>query len=497
MKRIHIILLTFVLAFSGCTDWLTLEPQDELIREEYWKTEGDVVAVLGQAYARMSYFLDDIYYWAELRGGLLSPDEKKVSTTSLEFFNYNLNEYNDKVKWGDFYIVINLANTIIEYAPKAKENDKTFSDITYNGYMAEAYYLRSLCYFYLIKAFKDVPFILKSYSDDNQSFDYEKSTEEYITDHLITDLNYIVDMAFKPDFFEYIEEKKGRVTVNAVYALLAEIYLWNDDYQKCIETCDKISGIYLVDGEDYFSLYAGDGNSIESIFELQFDYTNYNTTNKYGDGKNLYTLTSNNREGNQETDVSEFLTSLYSVNDLRQTNEDGDYVTYIPSVTSIWKYEGLSPYDGTRDRVDRTKSRSDANWIFYRLADIYLMKAEAYAEMDNYTKSLEQLNTIKERADIPAYTNNTNKTKLLEEILNERAREFVGEGKRWFDLVRVSRRDINNRLSIIYEAVIANVDSRSRSAVASKIKDMDSWFLPIYYNELLLNKKLTQNPFYE
>ena len=505
MKKINLILITLVLIFSGCTKFLTLEPQDELIREEYWKTETDVVNVLGQTYAKMADILDDIYIWTELRGGLLSPDEKKVKPETLEFFNFNINEFNEKTKWKDFYVIINLTNTILEYAPLAKDNDKTFTDFAYNGYIAEAYYIRCMCYFYLVKSFKDVPYITESYSMDDQDFNFEKSGEQEIIDHLIADLNSIVDKAFTLDYYYDSQDirRKGRVNLNTVYALLADIYLWNNNYQSCIESCNKINELAyeLVPGDDYFDIYAEQGNSTESIFELQFDYDEYQTTNKYldhrnKDGDNLYSLTSNNSQGQKETTVSEFLMELYSLDDLRQYGSEGD-VTYNTTSFSIWKYEGNEPYDATvRQRNDRDKEESDANWIFYRFPEIHLMKAEAYAEMDNFTSSLKQLNIVRKRAGIDDYTT-TSKKLLIEEILNERAREFVGEGKRWFDLVRICRRDIDNRLSIISEAVISNVDPRSRSAVAIKIRDTNSWFLPIYYEELLFNKKLEQNPFYE
>ena len=223
MKKINIILITLLLVFSGCTEYLTLPPQDELIREEYWKTETDVVNVLGQAYARSVKILDEIYNWSELRGGLISPSEKNVQPFTLEFYNFNMNEYNELTKWGDFYHIINLVNTIIEYAPQAKENDKTFTELAYDGYIAEAYYLRCMCYFYLVKSFKEVPYITKSYSKDDQDFNIEKSSEQEIIDQLITDLNGVVDKAFKADYYDAGDPgRKGRVNINTIYALLAE-----------------------------------------------------------------------------------------------------------------------------------------------------------------------------------------------------------------------------------------------------------------------------------
>lgn len=495
-KLVFIFIVTLLFAPS-CTDFLMLEPQDELIREEYWKSEGDVVAVLGTAYAKMSDFLRELYYWSELRGGLLSPYENRTSVSQLDFLNYNINQNNDLVRWDDFYLVINIANTIIEYAPLAEENDDTFAEEQLRGYIAEAIFIRSLCYFQLVKTFRDVPLILEPYDTDGQDFRIAKSTESVIIEQLIEDLTGIVDDAFTPDDFELREEKKGRATNNAIYALLADIYLWNNDYQQCLQTCDMVTGVFLVEGEEYMSIFSGEGNSQESIFELQFDYLAYRTTN------DLYSLTSNSRDGDRDFVVSEMALGLYEQNDLRQVAPSsslypaGGEVTVNTSDLSLWKYVGLGPYDRQYKNNERSENESDANWIFYRLAEIHLMRAEAYAELGDLGSALIYLNIIKNRAGLNNYTNANEQDKLLNEILLERAREFFGEGKRWFDLVRISRRDLSNRLEYISDAVISNVEPRSRSAVASKIKDVNSWFLPIYYNELLLNNLLEQNVFYK
>ena len=233
------------------------------------------------------------------------------------------------------------------------------------------------------------------------------------------------------------------------------------------------------------------------FFELQFDYDLYRTSNK------LYSITANSSDGDRDYIVSDMLLGLYDQTDYRLnapqsiTYPAGGEVSINTDDFSIWKYTGLGPRSSSYSNNERTENHSDANWIFYRFADIYLMKAEAYAELGDYSNSIEQLNFIKRRAGIRAFPSTTDQKGLLNEILNERAKEFVGEGKRWYDLVRISRRDEAGRLIFISDAVISNVLPSSRSAVASKIKDVNSWFLPIYYNELLLNNLLEQNVFYK
>jgi hypothetical protein len=72
----------------------------------------------------------------------------------------------------------------------------------------------------------------------------------------------------------------------------------------------------------------------------------------------------------------------------------------------------------------------------YRLADVYLMKAEAYAGLNDVNHATEYLDKVRERAGIGNYTGSMDKQSVEKEILDERGRELYFENKRWYDLVR-------------------------------------------------------------
>ena len=486
MKKItYIISFIFLFTLYGCDNWLTIEPENDLIKEEFWKSADDVQAMLASTYGSLRNTFDEMIYWSELRGGNVTTGNSPTSN-QIDMFNYNIFSENSLVKWGDFYKVINYANTLIKFAPQVVDIDPTFSQNDLKRAEAEAVFLRSLCYFTLVKAFRDVPLVLEPYVDDSKDVNIPKTPEKDIIKQLIIDLEeakkyaptgYAVD--------NYTEEyNKGRVTVYAVEALLADIYLWDNQYDKCISECDNIINSFkfgLVVADEYFSLYSP-GNSIESIFELQSD-------RNLGQTNNLFSVTGNVSGASQDIQVSDYFVDLFSTTDKRGTGVSFDRTSY-----SIWKYVGFEAANPDNRRV--SGSQSDANWIYYRLADMYLMKAEAFFEKGETGSAVDMLKIIRGRAGVPE-DEIIEESELMDIILKERSKEFIGEGKRWFDLVRFARRDFENRKYLISDAVLINVSPQYFVAVKAKINDQNSWFLPIYYKELEVNNLLEQNPFYE
>jgi hypothetical protein len=156
------------------------------------------------------------------------------------------------------------------------------------------------------------------------------------------------------------------------------------------------------------------------------------------------------------------------------------------------------------------QGESFSNWIFYRLADVYLMKAEALNQLgkSGNTAQLEEslaiVRKIRERATAPESTDLIPSTSLqidpqiLEEfILKERAREFAHEGKRWFDVLRNAKRD--NYAGINHLIVLATYSTTPDKVLGLQNKwkgDFNSHYSPIDLEELRANSALVQNPFY-
>jgi starch-binding outer membrane protein, SusD/RagB family len=125
------------------------------------------------------------------------------------------------------------------------------------------------------------------------------------------------------------------------------------------------------------------------------------------------------------------------------------------------------------------------------------MKAEALSQIGNYDEALEIINEIRTRALMDPLSISTSQEAFEDAILLERAREFAFEGKRWFDLLRMGRRNNFARKSKLIEVIIEKVPSTQKLVLASKLSNPFGWYFPIYYLELEKNVNLDQNPYYE
>jgi hypothetical protein len=134
------------------------------------------------------------------------------------------------------------------------------------------------------------------------------------------------------------------------------------------------------------------------------------------------------------------------------------------------------------------------------MADVYLMKAEALIMKGEsyYPQAIELITAIRSRAAIsrPLETGST-ELDLLKALMDERAREFVGEGKRWFDLLRVAQRDQYKYKEYLIEQVLLGVSGASTPVIRSLLLNENAHYLPIHADELKYNKLLVQNPYYE
>ena len=160
----------------------------------------------------------------------------------------------------------------------------------------------------------------------------------------------------------------------------------------------------------------------------------------------------------------------------------------------IWKYVGMIG-DNQTSRI--SSDLNGANWIVYRLSDIYLMKAEALAQLGRYNEAHTAIMEIRLERSLGYPEDLLNSANSYEDfILEERARELAFEGKRWFDLMRMGRRNNFSRKSTLISVMVKNVPSTQKRILQTKLTNPLSWYLPIFETELEHNRNLVQNPYY-
>jgi hypothetical protein len=483
IKYLMVVLMIFTQI--SCNDWLELIPPGGLIREEFWKTKADVDAVLMAAYSDFSSLDRNLFLYGELRGDMLigGPNQPWGEQQIMENNIYPDNGFSN---WQNFYKVINYCNEVIKNAPLVQKIDNTFTDYQMQGLMSEAYFLRSLAYFYLVRIYNQVPLILGPSETDDTDFYVVKVTEETVLNQIVADLE--ANRAFAPsESFVTIRENKGRASKASYDALLADIALWRFDYNNVIKYVNQIEStrkFVLMPSGRWFELFYP-GNTLESILEFQFDG---NLQQRNG----TYDLTSRNSNQYKPSQKALEMLSYKFASELVR-GEDAAIRKYSEDDFIIWKYVGQAP-DGQSARSGA--DQYSCNWIVYRYADVLLMKAEALSQLGNYPQAYDIISTIRDRAGVGTISIANSPVAYEDAILNERALELSYEGKRWFDLLRMGRRNNYARKDKLIEIIVSNVPSTQKRILATKLTNPNGWYLPVFEGEIERNRSLVQNPYY-
>ena len=498
-----------VALLTGCTDFLTIYPNDRIVGSEFWKKKSDVEQMVDGCYNSMIAY--DIQERAIMWGAYRSDELVKFSSyndnTLDNISAVNLLPTNRYNTWGAFYKVINNCNIVLNHAADVLEEDPEFTQGDYEVVRAQMLALRSLCYFYLVRAFRDVPYTTHSYEVDSEVELLPQSSPAEVLQYCIDDLQEALRTIMRSGAYgENDWRNKGYMTRDAVNALLADIYLWraamthnSSDYQQAITYCNAVidakhqyyeehkimsttkddEDIYhLIDGDEaMYEIFGSSGNSRESILEWQYineDNVNTALENYYyrsGESSNNSIFMASNLFNQYETNAdTERGTKFYrSKNDYRFWNNVYEANNEEMQQMSIRKMVDLSrasfsssTTQGVSKETNRDYKQYGQNWIVYRLTDVMLMKAEALVEIAandsdavvlkqafDLVQAVNKRSMMRNATDTLKFENYKTKDNFELLVMNERERELCFEGKRWFDLLRFCYRHM--------EGVNANV----------------------------------------
>lgn len=482
-----VFLFCFAFLFSACDYWLDVAPEKDLIKDNFWKKTDDANSALAATYSCFRSGAIESLIWGEVRADMIMGFPNEYASIA----GSDISATNKMVNWSTYYKTINLANTLMYYNNEVLKNDLSFTPKMKNGMDAEALFLRSLSYFYLVRVWKNVPLITSPSIADTSNFYPPISSEAEILKQVTSDLLKAKDLAYTTEFKSNPRYFVGRANKYSIMTLLADVYLWNQQYQKCIDYCDSVinSGLYALEPiTTFFNIY-NPGNSRESIFDLQFvdDGTEDQINPLFKSKENSAWVTFINL-GNKRTVLSlnyNYSNVFQGVVDARSFNGKGPFFKYtnIALNNDLWR----SP-----------SGQRDPNISYYRYSDILLMKAEALNELGRIDEARSFVAPTAERGNpLIELFNVTDQNEMRKLILDERAREFVFEGKRWFDILRYGKRKNFQNKQVIAQILINNAESKSLDVLRSKVNDTMMYYLPIPYDEMKRNKNLKQNPFYE
>ena len=431
-----ILSLSMVLAglFTSCSavdDFLTVFPTNQITSETFWEDKADLNSVLNSCYtqfyanrdANAGYhpLIQEMFVWGELRSdNFLLTSESNEDIKNI--MNANLLPTNKWFDWSMFYTGISYCNLCLEKGPEIVQKDASFSENDWKPIEAELKALRALYYFYLVRAFRNVPFVTQSNDTSEGATDPvpQTSSEEILT-FLINDLEAVKDYGMVNYGTEDLN--KARFTRNGIYALLCDIYLWRAskntspdsiakypgeaeaDYRKVIEYADYLTEDLIrqfreqrtdyygserspFKGEDVIPLplytteknkrvtdlpyntIFGDKYSLESLFEIAFD----GSVNKNSTFTSFLGSVDNNRlaagalsaaQGYQSINVKpDDVSTVYSKTDLRYyENIEKTTGSTTTAVYNIIKYSCRTVVtDGADDITNSTATISYSSW---------------------------------------------------------------------------------------------------------------------------------------
>lgn len=490
---------------TSCSDFFEIKPASELVEEDFWQSKNDVESSVMACYRALEEpdAMERFIVWGEVRSDNVVRGVSPNDNISY-ILSANIDAQNSYTSWASIYQAINNCNTVIQKAPAVCQHDPNFKQSELRAFIAEVKTLRALCYFYLVRTFRDVPFITEPYTDDTRQFQAPQTSGDAIIDSLLLDLESIQNQA-KAEYAT-TADTRGRITQKALWTLMADMYLWRNDYDGAIELCDRVlrtttNPLSLVSANNYNRQVFGIGNSSESIFELQFDHD----TPDYVVNEMYSYWQSGGRSFSNHLAAADFNDyRIFQSSDVR--SKDACYRSGTSALIPIMKYIAYRRESNSQNvqMSDYVANENTQHWIFYRLSDVYLMKAEALTERNqpgDLSEALELVSRTYDRANPSAGVGSldasrySSQEQMRQLVFDERQREFLFEGKRYFDLLRKIRRE-GNLQSIVSEYLLRKYVSQDQATVLTKINTMNALYMPINRDELKVNKLLRQNPFY-
>jgi hypothetical protein len=455
MKKPIYYILTYlftILLFASCKKFVTIPaPKNQLVTSQIFADSLDANAAITGIYISIMGTDLDINSGGMTIVSGLSGDELYQTgnnTAYIQFYQNNIqltnganNEY-----WSDAYKYIYTANACIE----GLKSSAGISRVKRDQFIAEVDFIRAFNYFYLVNMYGDVPLVTTTSLAVNAVLARTPKAQVYA--QIISDLQYAEAN------LSSAAGNSTRPTSFAASALLAKVYLYNNQYDLAIAEASKVinSGSFnLV--QDLNAVFLN--SSSEIIWQMTPVEPGYASF-----------------EGHYFVPNSSVAVPKYVITpSLYNSFESGDKrkSQWVQSDTlngTVYPY----PYKFKESTVNGTPTEYE---VVFRLADLYLIRSEAEVNQSNFDAAVKDLNVIRNRAGLPNFFS-AEKTVVLTALKKERRSEFFCEwSNRWFDLKRWG--DADNVLGL----------------VKAQWKTTDQLY-PIPSVQINTNSNLTQNPGY-
>ncbi|MEP7376060.1 MAG: RagB/SusD family nutrient uptake outer membrane protein [Chitinophagaceae bacterium] len=462
----------FLILVSGCKKLVHIpEPVDTITTVKTFSNSGSANSAVAGIYYKMSSANQSSPFYGRLTVyPALTADELRVSTGTETFYQNNSIPSTEDKFWGGIYSAIYSANAVIE----GLQASKTLTAEIKNQYTGEAKFMRALCFFYLTNLFGDVSLVNNTDFATNSLL--KRTPSDQVYQQIVNDLQDAQDQL--PSDYSVSGGERTRANKWAATALLARVYLYLGKWAKAEEQATEVlnnSGTYSL-CEDLNNVFLK--SSQETILQLEINEYPYATYEG-----SQFIPEYQTKDFDSATIASNwmyFVPNYYLTDQLVNTFESGDQRKE-NWLINTGLLNGTNYYYPYKYKVRRGSAGSVSEYnILLRLAELYLIRAEARAKQNNLNGAISDLNFIRLRASLTGVSSSLSQTQILDDIAQENRVEFFAEyGHRWFDLKRTGQAD----------AILIPIKG-------SNWQTTDQLY-PIPKSELLLNPNLTQNLGYQ
>ena len=431
LYRILISCLILIIVFS-CEDFVDIDPpQTGLVSETVFADDINAESAISGIYSRMVESSATIFTGTQSITVLTSraSDEFLNHSVIPQFIEFSSNDlvvdngFNSGL-WNQLYQFIYSANSVIE----GLENSNSVTDSLSTQWQGEARFLRAWCYFYLVNLYGDVPLALTTNFEINATL--PRTSSEVVYDQIAVDLLDAQEQLGE----NYPSDQKIRPNKAVATALLARVNLYRENWAESEREATTLieDGRYSLES-DLENVFLTSSN--EAIWQLQTITPGLGSWEVVAF---ILTRTPRNISLNPE-----FVTT-FEDSDIREDVWVGTLNSGANTFFYPFKYKS------------RLADVSNEYLTVFRLAEMYLIRAEARARQNNVSGAQDDINTIRTRAQLPATTASDQPT-LLSAIELERKHELFAElGHRWFDLKRTQRAtEILSPIKPLWEATDA------------------------------------------
>ncbi|MGV3589972.1 MAG: RagB/SusD family nutrient uptake outer membrane protein [Adhaeribacter sp.] len=446
MKKIFYI-LPFLIILGSCDNFLEVQPELQIDESQAIINAGTAESALNGLYNQLGsngYYGSNLPALAYLAGGDIQWTGSQSGPQEIVLHNIIADNGYVTNAWSSIYKTILAANYLIVGVPNI--TDPLLTQAKREQFVGEASFVRALAYFDLARGWGGVPLILTPTRTPSDHANISRSSLNDTYAQVLKDLETAENLL--PE-----TTNRNRATKKTVWALRARYHLYRQEWAQAEQYASKIindSNYKLAKPFNTFFANNAAGTP-ESVLELAY-------SNSFKNGHSNWWLPPA-LGGRREWSPSPALVEL--LNDPLTGGNRKELLARTAPPGNLWY--GKLYY--------RTPTGTDPAYLI-RVAELYLLRAEAQAQLGQLDLALIDLNAVRDRAGLAPVTLE-NKEDILLAIENERRLEFAFETDRWFNLVRTNR-----------------------VAPVLGITDANKYLFPIPNAEIITNKNIAQNPGY-